>query len=61
MSETKMRMTNEWLGRVQQFRADVDARRHPLRPCPRRADAAARVGRSLGGNVPTLLHRRNYH
>ena len=34
MSETKMRMTNEWLGRVQQLRADVDALRadiHPVR------------------------------
>ena len=33
MSE-KMRMTNEWLGRVQQLRADVDALRadiHPVR------------------------------
>lgn len=25
MSETKMRMTNEWLCRVQQLRADIDA------------------------------------
>ena len=39
MSETKMRMTNEWLGRVQQLRADVDALRadiHPVRVCGER-------------------------
>ena len=60
MSETKMRMTNEWLCRVQQLRADVDALRadiHPVRvSCERMRlpewgdldDADVAVGRREG-------------